>query len=224
MEPPPAAAAPPCRSTTTTGTADGGGDRVQHAARQPHARGVLPAVDDGRAALADLADLPRHLRERTRVFKPVSSIDRLSHPATSGSELSPLAVIYWARKVLRGHENPALDVAICAANRLRRPLLVLIEVEDRYPYATARRQHFVLEGVVELQQELTARGIRWSTHVHRKGHRQRPACSLAHRASLVIAEEPFTVPWKRGVGVLASGTFSAPVWLVPLVSGRVRFP
>jgi deoxyribodipyrimidine photolyase len=67
------------------------------------------------------------------------------------SELPPLdPVIYWVRKVLRGHENPALDVAICAANRLRRPLLVLIEVEDRYPCATARRQHFVLEAVVPI--------------------------------------------------------------------------
>ncbi len=143
-------AAPPRGSNKTARTARCGGDRVQHVAGQQQAGAVLPAADEGRAALADVADLPRHLRERTRVFKPGSSTDRPSHHTTSGSDLSPLAVIYWARKVLRGHENPALDVAICAANRSRRPLLVLIEVEDRYPYATARRQHFVLDGVVPI--------------------------------------------------------------------------
>ena len=43
----------------------------------------------------------------------------------------PLPVIYWLRKVLRAHENPALDVAIAVANHMQRPLLVLIDIEDR---------------------------------------------------------------------------------------------
>lgn len=160
------------------------------------------------SAVADIVDLPQHLRDRTRVFKPPTG------SASSTSKVFPMAVICWVRKALRGHEHPALDVAICVANRLRRPLLVLIEVEDRYAYATARRQHFVLEGVVELEQELRERGIPCATHVHREGNRQRPACSLAYKAALVVAEEPFSEPWKHGVEVLASGKFSAPVWLV----------
>ena len=49
-------------------------------------------------------------------------------------------MIYWLRKVFRAHENPALDVAIATANHLQRPLLVLIDIEDRYPQSTARRQ------------------------------------------------------------------------------------
>lgn len=55
------------------------------------------------------------------------------------------------------------------------------------------RQHFVLEGVGELQEELKHAAIRYATHVHREGHRQRPICSMAYRACLIIAEEPFCV-------------------------------
>jgi hypothetical protein len=142
--------------------------------------------------------LPHHLRERTRVAKaalpPSTSLEQ-QQGQQQQQQNQQLPVICWTRKVLRAHENPALDVAICAANHLRCPLLVLIEVEDRYPHATARRQTFVLEGVAELQQELRDRGIRYATHVHRSGHRQRPACSLAYRSSLVVTEEPFSVPW-----------------------------
>ena len=72
------------------------------------------------SAVADIVDLPQHLRDRTRVFKPPTG------SATSTSKVFPMAVICWVRKALRGHEHPALDVAICVANRLRRPLLVLI--------------------------------------------------------------------------------------------------
>jgi len=50
--------------------------------------------------------------------------------------------------------------------------------------------------------------------VDRKGHRE-PVCSmLARRASLVIAEEPFCVPWLAGVELLCGEAFEAPVWLV----------
>ena len=196
-------AAPPAATTST-----GGDTAAQESEILPLNTAGQSRVLGNDSVVVDLVDLPQHLRDRTRVFKPSTG------SATSKSKAFPMAVICWTRKALRGHENPALDVAICVANRLRRPLLVLIEVEDRYAYSTARRQHFVLEGVVELQQELRERGIRCATHVHRDGNRQRPACSLAYRASLVIAEEPFSEPWKHGIEVLASGKFSAPVWLV----------
>ena len=190
-----------------------GGGRPTHARERTAAqlsmsRHASPNNHTTGSLAADVAVLPQHLRERTRVFKPLSGDN------SRGSESVSMPVICWTRKALRAHENPALDVGICAANRLGRPLIVLIEVEDRYPYSTARRQHFVLEGVAELQRELKQRRIRFATHVHRDGHRQRSACSMAYRASLVIAEEPFCAPWKHGVQMLASGKFVAPVWLV----------
>ena len=56
--------------------------------------------------------LPDHLLERIRMInrRPVCK---------DGS-----FVLYWMHHAVRGHENPALDVAICVANQLRRPVLV----------------------------------------------------------------------------------------------------
>ena len=55
-------------------------------------------------------DLPDTLRERTRVLR--------------GDGLDGDFVLYWVRGAIRGWENPALDVAIEAANRLGKPLFV----------------------------------------------------------------------------------------------------
>jgi hypothetical protein len=54
-----------------------------------------------------------------------------------------------------------------------------------------------------------------AVHVSRAGHRQQAALSLAHRAAVVIAEEPFCAPWFAGCRALCgSKSFAAPVWLV----------
>ena len=73
---------------------------------------------------------------------------------------------------------------------------------------------FILEGAAAVSAELRARGIRVATHVARDKHRQKPACSLAFRASVVIAEEAFCAPYRAGLTALAGGRFSAPIWVV----------
>ncbi|KAJ1476024.1 hypothetical protein T484DRAFT_1826316 [Baffinella frigidus] len=151
--------------------------------------------------------LPRHLQERTRVAK-VATV------ATSSEAPEGQFILYVMRKVLRGHENPALDAAIEAANLTHLPLLVLLLVEDRYPNATARRQTFLLQGAAAAVEELRAQGLQVAVHVSRAGHRQQAAFSLAHRARLVVAEEPFCAPWLAGCRALCSKSFAAPVWLV----------
>jgi len=149
--------------------------------------------------------LPRHLQERTRVAKVAKAVSA----APEGQ-----FILYVMRKVLRGHENPALDAAIEAANLTRLPLLVLLLVEDRYPNATARRQTFLLQGAAAAVDELRAQGLQVAVHVSRSGHRQQAALSLAHRARLVVAEEPFCAPWLAGCLALCGTSFAAPVWLV----------
>ncbi|NNF28717.1 MAG: hypothetical protein HKN73_15950, partial [Gemmatimonadetes bacterium] len=59
-----------------------------------------------------LADLPAHLAERVRMLT-----DR---PADVGGSY----VLYWMHHAVRGHENPALDVAVSMGNRLGSPVLV----------------------------------------------------------------------------------------------------
>jgi hypothetical protein len=124
--------------------------------------------------------------------------------------------LYVMQKVLRGHDNAALDTAITVANASSLLLLIVIAVHDRYAHATARRQTFVLEGVAAVVEELREKhmGAQVEVHVSRKGHRQPAALSLAHRAALVVLEEPFCSPWLAPVNVLCSAHFDAPVWLV----------
>jgi len=163
--------------------ADGSAERAVPAA----AEDVGGASSIGAAIDAAARALPPHLAERTRLGKPWLA---------SGSEVGGAQpVVYWLRKTLRAHEHPGLDVAIAAANHLRRPLLVLVTVEDRYAQSTARRQTFLLEGCAHMLPGLRRRGLRVVTHVSRVGHRQRPILTLAWRhAILIVCEEPFTSP------------------------------
>jgi len=145
--------------------------------------------------------LPCHLSERLRVAK--------------AGQTSPRPVIYWMRSALRGHENPALDCAAFAAATLQVPLLVLLHIEERYPQATARRQAFLLQGAQSVQAELDKLGVPVYVHVERGAGMSEVHLRLTCRASLVVAEEPFCVPWIEGVERLcAAPHVEAAVWLM----------
>ncbi|CAJ1338461.1 unnamed protein product [Effrenium voratum] len=137
------------------------------------------------------AALPSHLQERLRLSS--------SAPIRTGP------VLYWMRSCLRGHENPALDAAVAAAGILKTAVVVLVHLEDQYPHATARRQQFLLQGVRSAQEELKTRGFphvlvqAWLWQVDRRGHRPALHLELAKKCAMVVAEEPFCVPFLKGV-------------------------
>jgi deoxyribodipyrimidine photo-lyase len=65
-------------------------------------------------------------------------------------EAGGACVVYWMQRAQRGIDNPALDVAIAAANELQRPVAVFFGLHPKYPnanlrhYATANRERIVL--------------------------------------------------------------------------------
>merc|ERR1719502_1608410 len=62
---------------------------------------------------------------------------------------------------------------------------------------------------------LSKRGIQAKVHVARKGHRQASHLSLACKAALVVAEEPFCAPFTQGLAALCnSPSLQCPVWVV----------
>jgi len=147
--------------------------------------------------------LPLHLQERLR-------------PTGCADADGPGPVMYWMRSCLRGHENPALDAAALAARALKKALVVVLHVEDRYPHATARRQLFLLQGARSAQEELLQRGLsKVIVQVDRKDSRGAHRAVL-EKASLVVAEEPFCVPWLRGIQEIHS--MEKPLWLVDCAS------
>jgi photolyase PhrII len=121
--------------------------------------------------------LPPHLAERTRRI------------GTRAENEVGRFVLYWMRTAVRGHENPALDVALSLANARRLPLLVYHAVSERYPYASDRHHTFILQGARDVARELAARGIPYALHVERPLHRGPHLRTLAAQALAVVTED-----------------------------------
>ena len=97
-------------------------------------------------------------------------------------------VLYWMQQSQREAFNPALEVAVAAANRRSLPLLVGFGLMDDFPEANARHYAFMLEGLQETARSLRARGIAF---VVRRGAPDEVALSLARRAALVVCDHGY---------------------------------
>ena len=82
------------------------------------------------AALAALADQPRVL------------VRRGGPPRKGGA-----CVVYWMQRAVRSVDNPALDVAIEAANILGLPVVIYFGVIPNYPNANLRHYYFLQQGL-----------------------------------------------------------------------------
>lgn len=120
---------------------------------------------------------PDHLIERIR------RLNRL--PVQEEREF----VLYWMHHAVRGHENPALDVAILAANLLRKPVLVYQGLGGRHPYNSDRHLTFIMEGCREVQRELNARNISYCFHIDRDPATPTPLMKLSARSALTLTED-----------------------------------
>jgi photolyase PhrII len=115
-------------------------------------------------------------------------------------------VLYWMHNAIRGHENPALDVAICLARSNRLPLLVYQGLTEDYPYASDRHHAFILQGARDVQKELASRGILYAFHLQRRGDRKPHLKTLVNEASLVVTEEMPVEPLTGWLERLATKT------------------
>ncbi len=68
-------------------------------------------------------------------------------------------VLYWMQQSQRIQYNHALNFAIERANELGISLLVYFGVADGYPDANDRHYQFMLEGILEIEKNLTEMGI-----------------------------------------------------------------
>jgi deoxyribodipyrimidine photo-lyase len=117
------------------------------------------------------------------VVEPQRLLELNNAPERSGDY-----VLYWMQQSQREAFNPALEVAIAAANRLSLPLLVGFGLTDDFPEANSRHYAFMLEGLRETAQRLRARGIAF---VMRLGSPDRVAIGLARRAALVVCDHGY---------------------------------
>jgi deoxyribodipyrimidine photo-lyase len=119
-------------------------------------------------------------------------------------------VVYWMQRAMRIVDNPALDVAIEAANLLALPVVVYFQVIPNYPNANLRHYHFLQQGLRDVAEDAAERGVGFLV-------RRTPATLEAFvdevEAALVIGDEnPCREP-ERWRAVLAK-RLKIPFWTV----------
>lgn len=120
-------------------------------------------------------------------------------------------VVYWMQRAQRGLDNPALEVAIAAANELERPLAVFFGLHPRYPHANERHYHFLVQGLAETKARIEDRGAFFVFRPYPE-HDLIRFCEEV-QASLVVGDEnPLREPegWRRS----AANRLRVPFWTV----------
>jgi deoxyribodipyrimidine photo-lyase len=94
-------------------------------------------------------------------------------------------ILYWMQAAQRAEYNHALEYAITRANQLELPLVVLFGVTDSYPDANLRHYTFMFEGLVDVQQALEKRGIKF---VVRHQSPELAATHISDKAAMVVVD------------------------------------
>jgi deoxyribodipyrimidine photo-lyase len=69
-------------------------------------------------------------------------------------------VLYWMQAAQRAEYNHALEYAIEWANEMNQPVVVVFALTSDFPEANERHYRFMLEGLQEVRQALSDKGIR----------------------------------------------------------------
>lgn len=137
---------------------------------------------------------------------PRVTVRREGKPTPDGK-----CVVYWMQRAQRGADNPALNVAIAAANELQRPLAVFFGLHPNYPNANQRHYAFLIQGLEETKQKIEERGAAFIFRPF-PNHDLLKFCAEVN-ASLVVGDEnPMREPegWRRS----ATRHLTVPFWTV----------
>jgi deoxyribodipyrimidine photo-lyase len=143
------------------------------------------------------------LLELTR--NPRVTVRRAGPPDPEGT-----CVVYWMQRAQRGIENPALDLAVQAANTLRKPVVVFFAPR---PFAPANLRHyaFLAQGIPDIAAALEKRGIGF---VLRRfpDHSLLKFCAEVKPALVIGDENPIRQAehWRRTV----ARKLTVPLWTV----------
>ncbi|MGH9843551.1 MAG: deoxyribodipyrimidine photo-lyase [Blastocatellia bacterium] len=120
-------------------------------------------------------------------------------------------VVYWMQRAQRGLDNPALDVAIRAANELKKPVAVFFGLHPGYPNANLRHYAFLVEGIAETQERIERRGAAFIFRPF-PNHDLIRFCEEVRPALVVGDENPMREPegWRQS----AAKKLTVPLWTV----------
>jgi deoxyribodipyrimidine photo-lyase len=115
------------------------------------------------------------------------------------------------QRAQRGIDNPALDVAIAAANELQRPVAVFFGLHPKYPNANLRHYAFLVEGLEETKRKIEGRGAAFVLRSY-PDHDLLRFCAEVNPCLVVGDENPMREPerWRQS----AARNLSVPFWTV----------
>ena len=121
------------------------------------------------------------------------------------------SVVYWMQRAQRALDNPALEVAVQAANALGKPCVVLFAPVPFYPHANLRHYRFVNQGIPAIANGLEKRGIGFVLRRY-PDHHLLKFCAEVHPALVVGDENPMREPeqWRAKV----ADRLRIPFWTV----------
>ena len=120
-------------------------------------------------------------------------------------------VVYWMQRSQRGVDNPALDVAVEAANALGKPVVAFFAPVPFYPNANLRAYQFLVEGIPDIAAALEKRNIGFALRRY-PDHNLVKFCDEVKAALVVGDENPMREPehWRQ----IASQKLRIPLWTV----------
>jgi deoxyribodipyrimidine photo-lyase len=137
---------------------------------------------------------------------PSVTVRRAGPPDPAGT-----CVVYWMQRAQRGLDNPALDVAVEAANALEKPVVVFFAPVPFYPRANLRHYRFLAEGIPDIAESLKARNIGFVLRRFPE-HSLIKFCEQVKPSQVVGDENPMREPesWRRS----AAKKLGLPLWTV----------
>lgn len=120
-------------------------------------------------------------------------------------------VVYWMQRSQRALDNPALEIAVKAANELKKPVVVFLGIVPFYPRANLRHYTFLAQGIPETARRLKQRNIGFVPRAW-PHHNLIEFCNEV-RACMVIGDEnPMREPerWRQ----IAAERLLVPLWTV----------
>jgi deoxyribodipyrimidine photo-lyase len=122
-----------------------------------------------------------------------------------------LCVVDWMQRAQRGIDNPALDVAVEAANALHKSVVVFFAPVPFYPHANLWHYRFLNEGIPDIAADLAQRNIGFVLRRYPE-HSLLKFCDEVKPALVTGDENPMHEPesWRHK----AAGKLKAPLWTV----------
>ena len=134
------------------------------------------------------------------------TVRRAGPPNTEGR-----CVVYWMQRAQRVLDNPALNVAIAAANLLGKPVVAFYGLVPFYPNANLRSYTFLVQGLRDISEGLRQKNVgfvlrRWPDHQLER------FCTEVQPCLVVGDENPLREPelWRK----VAAERLQVPFWTV----------